>query len=154
MLLTDIKYTLWLNPLRPAYHAGDEGRGTRVESGCESRIVAQPPSPRPLVPTDGRVHFPEGLREVGHAGPGFCYDNEQPRHRTFLHEFALAADPVTNRDWLAFMADDGYGRPEFWLDAGWHAARGEKWRAPLYWERTDGDWRQFTLSGMRPARPG
>ena len=147
--MTDIKYTLWRNPLRPAYleREGDEGRGTRVEADAHE---SGPLNPRP----SSLVSFPEGLREVGHAGPGFCYDNEQPRHRTFLHDYSLARDPVTNGEWLAFMADGGYSRPEFWLDAGWHTVRAERWQAPLYWERSGGDRRQFTLSGMKPLDEG
>ena len=142
LLLTDIKYTLWRNPLRPAYREGTANDGITNDEG--------------EIAGTGRSAFspvPAGLYEIGHPGGAFCYDNEQPRHRVYLHEYALADVPVTNGDWRAFMDDGGYTTPGHWLAAGWDAVNRNKWRAPLYWERAgrDADWETFTLSGMRPA---
>ena len=136
LLLTDIQYTLWRNPLRPAY--GDEAEGER----------------RKAEGADSFTTIDAGLYAVGHPGGAFCYDNEQPRHRVYLHDFSIADAPVTCGAWRAFMDDGGYRTPTLWLSAGWDAVRREKWKAPLYWERHgDGDpWRRFTLSGMRDVR--
>lgn len=132
LLLTDIKHVFWMNPLRPAYHqAADEGS-----------IAPVPLRWRPT---------PEGLYWIGHAGDGFAYDNEAPRHRVFLESFQLASRLVTNAEYLAFIEDGGYRRPELWLSAGFAAATELASDAPLYWERaSDGSWTEFTLGGMRP----
>ncbi|MEW6766080.1 MAG: ergothioneine biosynthesis protein EgtB [Pseudomonadota bacterium] len=134
LLLTDIKYIFALNPLRPAY-----------------RELAEPPArPAPTL----RWHTVEGgPREIGHAGRGFAYDNEGPQHVVLLQDYVLASRPVTNAEYLAFMADDGYKRPELWLSDGWRLARREGWEAPLYWERVDGAWHHMTLGGPRPVDP-
>ena len=58
---------------------------------------------------------------------------------------------MTYGDWLAFMDDGGYRRPELWLSAGWATAQAERWEAPLYWERADDGWTEFTLGGSRPV---
>jgi len=97
------------------------------------------------------VHFAEGLEEIGHAGPGFSFDNERPRHRVFHEAFALASQPVTHGDFLAFIEDGGYRKPELWLSAGWDAVVQRGWDAPLYWEKIDGAWQTFTLHGMAPV---
>jgi len=130
LILTDIKYTLSCNPLQPAYQA--------------------------LVATDGSTtpplswkRFEEGLHWIGHEGDGFAFDNESPRHRVFIEAFDLASRLVTNDEYLAFIADGGYSRPELWLSDGWIAVNTDGWRAPLYWEEQDGQWTMQTLAGPR-----
>jgi ergothioneine biosynthesis protein EgtB len=85
--------------------------------------------------------FDEGLRSIGHdaADPTFAFDNERPRHRVFLDGFALASRLVTNAEYLEFMADGGYKRPELWLADGWNEMRARGWVGPLYWEGADGE---------------
>ena len=92
----------------------------------------------------------EGIFEVGHHGTGFAYDNEGPRHRQYLHAFEIGTRLVTNAEYIAFMRDGGYERPEFWLSEGWAIAQAEGWKAPLYWQECDGQRYTFTLSGLRP----
>lgn len=94
-----------------------------------------------------------GLVEIGEAGGGFAYDNEGPRHRVYLEDFEIAERAVTNREWLEFMADDGYHRPELWLSDGWAHLGRTGWQAPEYWQFDDGEWTTFTLSGRRPVVP-
>jgi len=91
----------------------------------------------------------EGLYELGHSGPGFCFDNEGPRHRVFLPAFELAPRLVTVAEYREFMADGGYRRPELWLSDGWSAVQRRGWRAPLYWMEPEGNGQLFTLSGPR-----
>ena len=95
-----------------------------------------------------------GLVQVGHdPGDGFAYDNEGSRHTVWLEPFEIAERAVTNEDWLAFLADGGYERPELWLSDGWQAVRAQGWRAPEYWSQADdGSWQVFTTSGVRPVR--
>ncbi|HVV51602.1 MAG TPA: ergothioneine biosynthesis protein EgtB [Polyangia bacterium] len=134
LLLTDIKHALGQQPLRPAYQA--------------------PPAParRPPAPLRFRS-FEAGVAAVGHQGAGFAFDNEGPRHRRFLEAFALAERPVTCGEYLDFMRDRGYQRPELWLSDGWQRVQREGWRAPLYWEAGEGGWSVYTLGGVRPVDP-
>jgi ergothioneine biosynthesis protein EgtB len=68
----------------------------------------------------------------------------------------LASRPVSVGEWLSFMADDGYRRPDLWLADGWAVVQAEGWQAPLYWERTEeGDgWAQMSLRGLLPVEAG
>ncbi|HLN15370.1 MAG TPA: ergothioneine biosynthesis protein EgtB [Acidimicrobiales bacterium] len=141
LLLMDIKHVLSMNPLLPAYSP-----------------VAAPSSGDPEPGKPGWLDHPGGLVELGHTGAGFGFDNEFPRHLTHLTPFALADRPVTCGEWLAFMDDGGYHRPELWLYDGWTLAQAEGWEAPLYWSSVDdvgpGDgWRVFTLGGDRALDP-
>jgi len=134
LILTDVKYNFACNPLRPAYMTLD----TR-----ESVTTAAPLR---------WVSFPEGIYWIGHDSQGFAFDNEFPRHRTFVQCFELASRLITNGEYLAFIADGGYDRPELWLSMGWDTVQREGWQAPLYWERRDGAWWMMTLAGMQPVR--
>jgi ergothioneine biosynthesis protein EgtB len=131
LILSDIKHALSLNPLRPAY-----------------RDDLPAPAAGGARPTEW-IPFPGGLCWVGHDGAGFAFDNEGPRHRVHVEPFRLASRPATVGEYLAFMDDGGYARPELWLSDGWAVAQAQRWEAPLYWERVDGDWWSFTLRGLR-----
>ena len=130
LILTDLKHLLSRNPLKPAYQ-----------------------KQWPLTPIRARVPrwiaHPGGLCEIGHAGAQFAFDNEMPRHRVWIEPFEVASHPVTHGDFIRFIEDGGYRRPELWLSAGWELARA--WQAPLYWERDEHGWRTFTLHGMVPV---
>jgi ergothioneine biosynthesis protein EgtB len=134
LILTDAKHLLSRNPLRPAYR-----------------------KPWPLTPVQARepcwIGFPEGMYEIGHSGSAFCFDNETPRHRAWLDAFEIASHPVTHGDFIAFIDDGGYRRPELWLSAGWDAVTARGWNAPQYWEHHDGGWHTFTLHGEVPVDP-
>jgi ergothioneine biosynthesis protein EgtB len=132
LLLTDIKHVFSVNPLRPAYAA-----------------QPQPQSHHRGVPALQWRAYPEGLYWLGHTGTDFIFDNEAPRHRVFLEAFQLATRLVTVGEYLAFMADGGYTRPELWLAEGWQTVQTHGWQAPLYWEQHDGHWWLMTLTGMR-----
>jgi ergothioneine biosynthesis protein EgtB len=93
-----------------------------------------------------------GVVEIGHDGRGFGFDNEGPAHRHYLEPFDIAERAVTNADWLEFMADGGYRRPELWLSDGWARVQTDGWNSPGYWRFDDGTWTAFTLSGRRPVR--
>ena len=113
--------------------------------------------PRPGGPLQpgrgGQTRFEGGLVDVGHDGPGFAFDNEGPRHRVWLEPFLLDHDLVNNGQWLAFMADGGYRRPELWLADGWAVVKTEGWDAPLYWRQDDGEWTVLGLAGRAPVDP-
>lgn len=131
LILTDIKHVLSCNPLLPAYaQSSADNFGTAAAAEW--------------------LAFDEGVHWIGYAGENFAYDNESPRHRQFLDSFQFSSQPVTCGEYLRFMEEDGYSRPELWLSAGWQAVQEEKWRAPLYWQKQNGQWSLFTLAGLRP----
>lgn len=134
LLLMDIKHVLSRNPLQPVY----AGR----------------PAPRSEPDRLGWVDFDGGLVEVGTDGGDFCFDNELPRHQQWLAPYRLADRLTTNGEWLEFVADGGYRRPELWLSDGWAKITGEGWRAPFYWSESDGVWFEHTLHGTHPVDPG
>lgn len=134
LMLTDIKHVFWQNPLRPSFRKRDQVK----------------PLPASAIQW---LKFEEGVRWVGHEGTEFSYDNEGPRHRTFISPFGLASRLVTNAEFLAFIKDKGYQRPEFWLSLGWNAVKERGWDSPLYWEKRDGQWFTMTLAGMTELIP-
>src|SRR5206468_2848905 len=95
------------------------------------------------------IDFEETIATIGHNGRGFSYDNEGPQHRTLVPAFSLASRLVTCDEYIRFIENDGYRRPEFWLSLGWMTVNEHRWEAPLYWENRDGEWWHFTLSGFR-----
>ena len=101
----------------------------------------------------GSTRFDGGLVEIGHGGAGFAFDNEGPAHRVWLEPYALAHDLVSNADWIAFISDGGYVRPELWLSDGWATVRAEGWNAPLYWHRDGDGWTTMGLTGRKPVDP-
>jgi ergothioneine biosynthesis protein EgtB len=149
LMLTDLKHVFSCNPLFPVYRERLAADGRCGTGPLRVTAAAGSAAPAPL----RWRGFEEGLFEIGHAGPGFCYDNERPRHRTFLEAFELASRPVTNAEFTRFIDDGGYERPDHWLSEGWATVREHKWIAPLYWMRRDGEWMNYTLSGLRPVEP-
>jgi len=132
LVLTDIKHLFSLNPLQPAYRPRPRQQPTRA------------------VPLR-HVGFEGGLIEIGHAGAGFCFDNELPRHRALVPPFRLANRLVTNGEYLEFVRAGGYEDARLWLSDGWALARREGWRRPIYWAVSQEE--EFTLTGMRPLDP-
>ncbi|MFE6649431.1 ergothioneine biosynthesis protein EgtB [Nocardioides sp. NPDC057772] len=130
LLLMDIKHVLSLNPLQPAY------AGRPAEGDGSDRL--------------GWVDIDGGLVEIGSDGGGFCFDNELPRHQQWLEPYRLADRLITNGEWLEFIADGGYLRPELWLSDGWARVNAEAWKAPFYWREADGVWFEHTLHGTTP----
>jgi len=99
---------------------------------------------------NGWCELPEGIHKVGHQTQEFCFDNETPAHRALVGPARLARDLITNGEWLAFMRDEGYARPELWLSDGWATVVAESWSAPGNWREIDGNWCAFTLGGLSP----
>lgn len=136
LLLMDIKHLLSRNPLKPAY---------RSAVGVPEPSIRASETSRPLR-WDG---IDGGIVSIGHDGSGFAFDNEGPRHEVLLRPFEIADRLVTCGEWLDFIDDGGYERPDHWLSDGWYTARNNEWNAPEYWYEVDGDWHVFTLAGPR-----
>ena len=137
LILTDLKHHFSRNPLAPAWRSHGADQALTQHGGRTAEALA----------------FDGGLVEIGHAGDGFHYDNEGPRHRVWLEPFKLASRNVSNGEYLAFIRDGGYQRPELWLSDGWDKVCDEQWQAPLYWQHDDTGWQIFTLHGLQPLAP-
>lgn len=137
LLLTDLKYSLGINPLFPA-------------------LLTEPPPPLttdaqlPTPETSAWHAIPSGVYTIGHEGDTFCFDNEKGRHQVFINPCEIALQPVTNREYLAFIASGGYRNTRYWLADGWDWIHAEKITAPLHWHERNGEWFNFTLYGLIP----
>ncbi|MGQ0504999.1 MAG: ergothioneine biosynthesis protein EgtB [Myxococcaceae bacterium] len=131
LLLTDILHAFSLNALRPAY---------------ANRLAL----PVHLAVPFRWCRYRADARWMGHCSDTFCFDNELPAHLTYLEAFELSSRLVTQGEYLAFIEDGGYQRPELWLSDGWNTVCEQHWTAPLYWEKRDDTWWTFSLTGMRP----
>jgi ergothioneine biosynthesis protein EgtB len=132
LMLTDILHAFSENPTMPVYDSDWRW-------------------PQCAVRRNDWCELPEGIHAVGHQTHGFCFDNETPAHRALVGPVRLARNLVTNGEWLAFMHDGGYARPELWLSDGWATVAAETWSAPGNWREIDGKWHVFTLSGLTPV---
>jgi ergothioneine biosynthesis protein EgtB len=137
LLLTDILHAFAQNPTNPAYAEDWQWpNGANARSGANRRDAAI-----------------AGIHRIGNSGGGFSFDNEVPAHQVLIEPVTVSRALVTNGDWLAFMADGGYRRPELWLSDGWTYLQNEGWVAPGYWREFGGSWFTLTLGGLRPVDP-
>jgi ergothioneine biosynthesis protein EgtB len=137
LLCTDVKHALSFNPLDPAAY------------------VAAAPLKDEGQPELGWVYFDGGVEETGVDWElaEFAFDNEGPRHKTFVAPFKLADRLVTNGEYLTFMKDGGYETAALWLSDGWALVNEEGWQAPLYWREDDDRWSTYTLHGREAINP-
>ncbi len=137
LILTDIKHAFSCNPTYPAYDpARLSARSTRTREAIERRWIARS----------------ESISQIGHRDDGFAFDNESPRHRQVVEAYEISSRPSTVGEYLAFMNDGGYRRPELWLSDGWAVVNERDWRAPQYWVDREGEWMHFTLGGLTQPR--
>ena len=138
LFLTDIKHVMSKQSFPQAAFAGPEHPAARIEA---------------VRPAPNWVEFSGGLVRIGHEGGDFAFDNEGPLHESMLTPFALADRPVSNAEYLAFIEDGGYRKPEHWLSDGWATIGAEGRSCPFYWRRGDGGWLEHTLHGLEPLDP-
>ena len=116
-LLADLKHALSCHPAWPVY-------------------APPPAAPMQAAATLHWLGVPAGIIALGHDADSdgeFHFDDESPCHDLLLRDFELASRPVSCADFQAFVADDGYRRPELWLSPGWDWVQAGQRRAPLYW---------------------
>lgn len=134
LMVTDLKFMFSKNPLYPVYKKTDRPQADSV-------------------PRLNWIPFNEDLYHTGHKGNGFGYDNEFPRHKTYIHDFDLANRLVTNSEYFEFIEEGGYQEPKWWLDEGYSTIQKEGWKAPLYWRKQNGEWYSYTLNGFEKVDP-
>ncbi|MDX1451680.1 MAG: ergothioneine biosynthesis protein EgtB [Oleiphilaceae bacterium] len=140
LMLTDLKFNWSLNPLYPVY--------------CEAPLPKSTPAPvlRFIAQTQGVVEIGHVAQDLSHPDT-FAFDNEGPRHRVWLDDFAIANRLTTNGEYIEFIEDGGYETPQWWTSDGWATAQNEGWQAPLYWEKQNQKYWHYTLHGMQPVDP-
>lgn len=134
LLITDLKFTLSLNPTFPVYHEDFSlvnGKNTST----------------------GWTKIEEGIYEIGHNSNEFCFDNELGRHKVFSHGFKISQSLVTNADYIEFIEAGGYDSFQYWLDEGWAWVHKNESNAPLYWELKADGWHNYTLQGLKKVEP-
>lgn len=134
LLITDLKHTFSYNPIYPIYKENFNLTAQKNEE-------------------NGWLKMSEGIYEIGFEGEGFHFDNEEGRHKVFLHDFEISKSLVTNAEFIEFINDDGYKNFKFWLDEGWNWVTENKIDSPLYWEKINGKWFSYTLEGLKPIEP-
>ena len=137
LILTDIKHALAANPAAAAY----------AKRWPMAKV--QPQAMR-------WFDHAGGLVQLGHdeaLDGAFGFDNETPRHPAYLAPYQLASRPVSYGDFLAFIDDAGYARPEMWLSMGWDWVRAGQRKAPLYWRHDGQGWLSHTLQGTVAIDP-
>src|SRR6185369_6365706 len=134
LFLTDLKYTFGVNPLFPVYREGY--------------------APEEMAEHDGQslIGVEGGTYEIGHAGEGFCFDNELERHKVNLNDFEISGKLISNLEFLEFVNDGGYHDHRLWHSDGWEWVNQNAVNAPLYWHHRDSEWFHFTLGGLRKLR--
>lgn len=134
LLVTDIKYILGHNPTFPVYM---QGHNLVDDVNTES----------------GFAHVTEGVYEIGHQGDGFCFDNEQGRHKVYLQDFEISKALVTNEEYIEFIEAGGYQDFNLWLDEGLSWVKENEIDSPMYWHKIKGEWFYFTLGGLQKLNP-
>lgn len=136
LLLTDIKYILGHNPLFPVYNNVQEPE-FKSELELETKFIS----------------MSEGIYEIGFKGKGFSFDNESGHHKKYLEAFDIASSLVTNSEYLQFMKAGGYNDFKYWHSEGWDWVKEHQAQSPLYWHFIDGEWKYYTLLGLRDIEP-
>jgi len=138
LMITDVTHLAAQNPMHPRF---------------DTPVSMAESSPRARRRSLAWAPFDANVYAIGHAGPGFAFDNERPRHRVFSEGFEIAGQLVTNGEYAEMIADGGYERPELWLSDGWTLVQRAAWAAPLYWRRERDDWLCIGLEGLQPLDP-
>ncbi|MEM6736815.1 MAG: ergothioneine biosynthesis protein EgtB [Bacteroidota bacterium] len=131
LFLYDIKRILGDNPIFPLY----------VKLNVES-------SPLPL--EQEWLAVSEGVYEIGFEGDDFHFDNEEKKHKVFLHSYEISSKLVSNNEYMEFIEDGGYQNHLLWLSEAWEWINENTIKAPRYWHEEDGgEWWNYTLGGYR-----
>lgn len=132
LLITDLKHTFSYNPIHPVYKKDFDLINQKNEES-------------------GWLPMEKGLYFIGFEGEDFCFDNEKERHQVYLNQFKISKSLVTNGEFIEFIENGGYQNFKFWLDEGWSWIEENNIESPLYWEKINGVWHQYTLAGLKPV---
>jgi ergothioneine biosynthesis protein EgtB len=129
LFIYDIKYIFGTNPLFP-----------KLVSKMEYNVV-------PMQKAEF-INVIGGVAEIGNDGMTFCFDNEMPRHKTFIPDFRIMNRLITNGEYLEFLESGGYNNFELWLSDGWAWKNTNQENKPLYWHKIENEWYEYNLYGL------
>jgi len=100
----------------------------------------------------GDAQIPGGIFSLGSApDAAFVFDNEQWAHEVTVKLFSIARAAVTNREFAAFVDDNGYNRRELWTSAGWQWREQAAAGHPVYWQpESAGRWLRRNFDQWAP----
>lgn len=97
------------------------------------------------------VIVPAGAFFMGSNDSAQTLDNERPGHDVAVAMFAIDQFPVSNADFLHFIAANGYHSPTWWSTEGWQWRMRYEVEKPLYWRQCiDGSWLEVGQAGCLP----
>ncbi|MBU2953330.1 SUMF1/EgtB/PvdO family nonheme iron enzyme [Marinobacter sp. F3R08] len=131
--------------------------------------------PAPGVCQEGDAVIPAGEWLIGmpgasehYAGEDFGFDNEKPGFTVTLAPFAISRCLVSNRQFMAFVEDGGYRKPDLWSFGGqkWlqtetdvalvHGIEAPLFRAPrhpIYWRWHGDQWQERVFDSWQSLNP-
>ena len=116
LILMDIKHILYSNIDKPVFIKKKKVLDCNLKKNKKNEFIL-----------DSSIET-----KYGYDGSEFSFDNERPTSSTRLTPFILT-DFVTNEDWMEFIEDEAYSRPELWLSDGWKFINKNKINKPMYW---------------------
>ena len=122
----------------------------QLRAGAPVLHAEPPPAGRPLPVRD--VLVPAGPFTMGTSTEPWALDNERPAHAVDLPAFRIAAVPVTNGEYAAFVDAGGYRDPRWWTETGWRHVRAAALVAPQFWARDgSGTWWRRRFGAVEPV---
>ena len=106
-------------------------------------VLAAPPPPEAAAEAaslPAQVLVPAGAFTMGTSTDVWALDNERPAHDVQVAAFRIDTFPVSNGDYLRFIAAGGYDDPRWWSPAGWAHRCTAGLFAPLFWSRDGDQW--------------
>jgi iron(II)-dependent oxidoreductase len=102
----------------------------------------------------GDVEIPGGTFQLGaDRDEPFVFDNEKWEHPVSLRPFAIARAPITQAEFAAFVADDGYRRVDLWSPAGWRWRQAGDIVHPMHWRSEGKGWLRRDFDRWLPLEP-
>jgi iron(II)-dependent oxidoreductase len=120
-------------------------------------VLDAPPPARLAGPAElpgglsAEVLIPGGAFTMGTSTEPWALDNERPAHQASVPAFWIDTVPVTNGDYLAFLAGGGYDDPRWWDRAGWEYRQQAGLVAPLFWRREGTSWWRARFGRAEPV---
>ncbi len=100
------------------------------------------------------IELPGGEYSIGtNQKSPFRFDNETPKHKTYLNGSRISNRLVTNSDFAEFIDTGGYKNYSYWQSVGWDLIQKEDLSSPLYWVKKENDWYEKSLYGIQKLDP-
>jgi ergothioneine biosynthesis protein EgtB len=141
-------------PLTPSHQGREDKHASALPLDPNCRVLS-PPGEGGISPSSdqGMIMVPAGPFLMGSNDIAQTLDNERPQHSVFVPAFLIDRCPVTNADFLAFVAGSGYHERSCWSTEGWQWREQHRVEHPLSWRRQQsGEWVEIGLPQSGPLR--